>query len=463
MRSYLSTLSFKVLHWVRKDQVFQTLPTEDVIDRQRFVVFRLFSFTAVLVCVAVATKMLVTLKSNWLPYSVLATGGFLMVNYLRLKPGDSLRRAYVSMLIACLVLLHLVAYTCGGIRTGGTFFLTAVIIYAFMLLGRNGGWWITAAAGLHIGILFYFSSFTNLTSFSLFEENIKLINEDFLVNILLTFLLISALSSYLQSGRNVVIQRIVETNQMLAEQNRLLESQNAALEKKNEELDKFASVAAHDLRSPLRAMASLADMVLEDDLQMSEESKHKLDLIRQRSHRMDKLLSALQDYARAGSRPESKGWVNLDALVLGLKVKHQHSAAVQIQSTVPQQEILTYPGLLEKVLDLLLDNAIRFNDKTLKLVSIEATLEGKFMQFSVRDNGPGIPKEFHQKVFVIFQTLSARDQVDTSGAGLAIARKIVQEQGGQMHLYSESEVQGCEFRFSWPFDESQKEASAQRA
>ncbi len=463
MRQYTSTLSVKALRWIRKDQVFQMLPADDVIERQRFVVFRLFSFTAVLVCIAVAIKMLVTLKANWLPYCVLASGAFLLANYMRLKPGDSLRWAYVSMLTACLVLLHLVSYTSGGIRTGGTFFLMAVIIYAFMLLGRKGGWWITAAAGLHIGVIFYFSSFTQLTSFSLFDENIQLINEDFLVNILLTFLLISALSSYLQSGSNVVIQRIVENNQKLAEQNRLLEAQNAALEKKNEELDKFASAAAHDLRSPLRAMASLVDMVLEDDLQMTRESQYKLDLIRQRAHRMDKLLLALQDYARAGSRHQSKGWVNLDALVLGLKIKYQHSESVQIHTEVPQKEILTYPGLLEKVLDLLIDNAIRFNNKTLKMVSIEARQEDDFLQFSVRDNGPGIPKEFHQKVFGIFQTLSARDQVDTSGVGLSIARKIVQEQGGQMQLFSESTNDGCEFRFSWPLVELQKEAPAQRA
>jgi signal transduction histidine kinase len=210
-------------------------------------------------------------------------------------------------------------------------------------------------------------------------------------------------------------------------------------------------------------MASLADMVLEDDLQMADESKHKLNLIRQRAHRMDKLLLSLQDYAKAGSRPESKGWMNLEALVLGMKVKHQHASLVKIETNVPQQEILTYPGLLEKVLDLLIDNAIRFNDKPLKMVNIEARQEGDLLQFSVRDNGPGIPPEFHQKVFVIFQTLAARDQVDTSGAGLAIARKIVQEQGGQMNIYCDSAKHGCEFRFSWPLVEAPKEAAAQRA
>lgn len=254
-----------VLLWLRKEHVLKSIPEEEVLEKQRFVVFRIFSVTAILVCVAVALKMLLTLKSNWLPYSVLATGGVILINYLFISLKTKLQRAYIIMLVSCLVLLHIVAYTCGGIRTGGTFFLTAVIIYAFMLLGRKGGWAITIAAGIHVLILFFLSSFTNLTSFSLFEEKVQLINEDFLVNIFLTFLLIAALSSYLQSGRNVVIQRIVESNRQLAENNRLLAIKNAALEKKNEELDKFASLASHDLRSPLRAIGSLSDMILEDD------------------------------------------------------------------------------------------------------------------------------------------------------------------------------------------------------
>lgn len=452
-----------VLLWLRKEHVLKSIPEEEVLEKQRFVVFRIFSVTAILVCVAVALKMLLTLKSNWLPYSVLATGGVILINYLFIGLKTKLQRAYIIMLVSCLVLLHIVAYTCGGIRTGGTFFLTAVIIYAFMLLGRKGGWAITIAAGIHVLILFFLSSFTDLTSFSLFEEKVQLINEDFLVNIFLTFLLIAALSSYLQSGRNVVIQRIVESNRQLAENNRLLAIQNAALEKKNEELDKFASLASHDLRSPLRAIGSLSDMILEDDQELHPESRSKLKIIRQRAHRMDKLLSALLEYARAGNNAESLGEVDLSALFLGLKGKHQQSENIQIHTRFEIERLITPGGQLEKVFDILLDNAIRFNDKNNVVIHVDGKREGAYFSFCVSDNGPGIPEAFHQKVFVIFQTLAARDTVETSGAGLAIAKKIVQEQGGQIQVISGSQESGCKIRFTWPLNSNQPKENAQRA
>lgn len=454
------TAFLNVMLWLRKERVLKSIPEEEVLEKQRFVVFRIFSVTAILVCIAVALKMLLTLKSNWLPYSVLTTGGVILINYLLIGLKTRLERAYIIMLISCLILLHIVAYTCGGIRTGGTFFLTAVIIYAFMLLGRKGGWAITAAAGVHVLILFFLSSYTDLTSFSLFEEKVQLINEDFLVNIFLTFLLIAALSSYLQSGRNVVIQRIVETNKQLAENNRLLAVQNAALEKKNEELDKFASLASHDLRSPLRAIGSLSDMILEDDMMLHPESLSKLNLIRQRAHRMDKLLSALLEYARAGNNSASIGEVDLNALFLGLKVKHQHNESIEIHTRFEIERLVTPGGQLEKVFDILLDNAIRFNDKKEVIIQVDGKREGAHFSFCVSDNGPGIPEAFHDKVFVIFQTLAARDTVETSGAGLAIAKKIVQEQGGQIHIISDSKESGCKVRFTWPGSSNQTDEVA---
>lgn len=452
-----------VLLWLRKERVLKSIPEAEVLEKQRFVVFRIFSATAILVCMAVAMKMLLTLKSNWLPYSVLATGGVILINYLFVGLKTKLQQAYIIMLVSCLVLLHIVAYTCGGIRTGGTFFLTAVIIYAFMLLGRKGGWAITIAAGIHVLILFFLSSYTDLTSFSLFEEKVQLINEDFLVNIFLTFLLIAALSSYLQSGRNVVIQRIVETNKQLAENNRLLAVQNAALEKKNEELDKFASLASHDLRSPLRAIGSLSDMILEDDQQLHPESLSKLNLIRQRAHRMDKLLSALLEYARAGNQPATLGEVNLNAMFIGLKVKHQRNENIQISTRFESEHLITYAGQLEKVFDILLDNAIRFNDKQEVIIQVDGKRDGEFFSFCVSDNGPGIPEAFHQKVFVIFQTLAARDTIETNGAGLAIAKKIVQEQGGLIRIISDAQTTGCKVYFTWPFHSNQTGENAQRA
>ena len=71
------------------------------------------------------------------------------------------------------------------------------------------------------------------------------------------------------------------------------------------------------------------------------------------------------------------------------------------------------------------------------------------MAFSIKDNGPGIDPKFHDKVFVIFQTLQPRDRVESTGVGLAIVKKIIEEKGGQITLESKL-GQGCNFTFTWP-------------
>lgn len=441
---------------LRKEPLYSSIPNDEVIEKQRFVVFRIFSLIAILVCVSVASKMLLTLGMiNWLPFTILLLALIILVNYALVRKRERLMRAYVIMMVSSLMLLHLVSYTCGGIRTGGTFFMTAVLIYSFMLLGTRGGWLMSLAAGIHIVYLFLISSYTDLTSFSLFQERVDLINEDFLINILLTFSMIAALSSYLQSGRNVVIQRIVQAKKELEESNRLLQRNNAALEKKNAELDKFASVASHDLRAPLRAIGSLTDMVLEDDSELCFDTREKLTIIRGRVHRMDHLLSALLEYSRADRKLQEVAQIDAKALCMGLMAKH--SALRPVQFYLPENSVSfkTSPAKLERVLDVLLSNAVRFNDKAKAEVHIDFQLRrnNEFI-FSVSDNGPGIEAAFQEKVFVIFQTLEARDKLESTGAGLAIARKLVDDNGGEIFL-EPNENGGCRFVFTWKSEQAQ--------
>ena len=70
-------------------------------------------------------------------------------------------------------------------------------------------------------------------------------------------------------------------------------------------------------------------------------------------------------------------------------------------------------------------------------------------QFTVEDNGPGIDPQFHEKIFVIFQTLLARDVLESTGVGLAIVKKIIDERGGKIWVESEMNI-GTKFIFTWP-------------
>jgi signal transduction histidine kinase len=101
----------------------------------------------------------------------------------------------------------------------------------------------------------------------------------------------------------------------------------------------------------------------------------------------------------------------------------------------------------------LLSNAIKFNEKPEGegFVKVSCEDDGQFWKFSVQDNGPGIEPQYHEKIFVIFQTLNARDTFESTGVGLAIVKKIVDEMGGKIWL--ESEIgQGSTFHFTMAKD-----------
>ena len=104
---------------------------------------------------------------------------------------------------------------------------------------------------------------------------------------------------------------------------------------------------------------------------------------------------------------------------------------------------------LQQVFLNLIQNAIKYNDKEDIQVEIRCEDQGNDWKFFVKDNGPGIEPRYHEKIFVIFQTLNARDEVESRGVGLAIVKKIVEEEGGKIWVESEK-GKGATFCFNWP-------------
>jgi len=439
-----------ILNSIGKQDVFYQIPEEDVVDRQRFVVFRIFSLVATFVSLGAFLKMYLTLKEvGTIPYFIPLLTFVIVVNFLRIRRAKQLVNGYLVMLLAACALLHLVAYSCGGIQTGGTFFFMAVVLYSFMLLGRKGGILITGIVVIHVVYLYIISTYTNWTSFDLFSNDEQLINEDFLINILLTLLLIAALSNYLQSNRNVIIQSILKSKKILELKNSELQRSNAIMEKQNAELEKFASVASHDLRAPLRAIGSLTDMVIEDaGNQVDEETLKRLGIIKGRVERMDNLLHALLRYSKADRKTYKDSRFNPDVLIRELIFDRGLGDFAKFQFEGQFEEIETCKEKLTEIFTELLSNAVRFNEGRELCITLSAERLDDFIRFSVKDNGIGIHSDFHKKVFVIFQILQARDEKECIGAGLAIVKKLVEDQGGEVGLISE-EGQGAEFWFTW--------------
>jgi light-regulated signal transduction histidine kinase (bacteriophytochrome) len=295
---------------------------------------------------------------------------------------------------------------------------------------------------LHVVYLYYIGSFLHLTSFSFFHEDVELISQDFLINAILTVFLIASQGNYLQSGKNVVIQRLTKSKKLLEENYALLEEQNAMmnkyakhLEKTNSELEKFASVASHDLKAPLRAIGNLTD-IIEDEAGhlLNDEMQSHFKVIKSRVLRMDALLNALLEYSKADKNSEEYREIAMQPFFEEQLNAVRENIAVHLKFETDLPMVFGERNKLAKAIRNLLHNAIIFNDKDSVEISIAVSDEYDHWLFAIHDNGPGIEARYHEKVFVIFQTLNRRDEKETMGIGLAVARKIIEERGGKIWL-----------------------------
>ncbi|MBK7964522.1 MAG: hypothetical protein IPK10_03925 [Bacteroidetes bacterium] len=407
---------------------------------------------------AVASKMLATIpQAGILPWVILSLGALMLTNYFFIATIDRLLISYRILLISSFALLHFVAYSCGGIRTGGLLYHGVIILYAYLMLGKNGGRFFTVLFALNAIYFYLISEFTNWTSFAMFKDDVDLINQDFIVNALFSFYLIASQGNYLQSGKNIIIQRLEKSKRELEEKNKLLEESNLLLqrytknlEKSNKELDKFASVASHDLKAPLRAIGTLADfleMDLEDNL--NEETRRNLLTIKNRVQRMELLLDALLNYSKVDRRDNQIKEVDTEVLmeqVLSL-LPSNRNYKIKIESKLPL--VKTDEFVWKSVMEILIDNAIKFNDKSQCEIKVSCKEEEEYCHFSVSDNGIGIEEKYFDKIFVIFQTINPRDAFESTGAGLAVAKKMMDNYGGKIKVSSNLN-EGSTFTFSIP-------------
>lgn len=231
---------------------------------------------------------------------------------------------------------------------------------------------------------------------------------------------------------------------------REVKERTAELTKRLSELDGFAYVTSHDLKAPLRAIDHLAHWIDEDaGALLPSPSREHLAKMRGRIKRMEKLLDALLAYSRADRYQYTVEQVDVTQLLDDIVrlVTPPEGFAVSAQPPLPVLRTQKVP--LETVLRNLISNAIKHHDRRDGHVQVAVQEVGEFLEFSVSDDGPGIAPEFHERIFQIFQTLKPRDEVEGSGMGLAIVKKIIESRGGRIAVTSTPGV-GATFTFTWP-------------
>jgi signal transduction histidine kinase len=231
-----------------------------------------------------------------------------------------------------------------------------------------------------------------------------------------------------------------------------IQNRQADLERSNRELDHFARATSHDLKAPLRGIATLATWI-EEDLRgegaISDATAERLGLMKGRVKRMEGLIQGILDYSRVGRMDTEIETVDTGTLVREIAEMLSPPPTIEVKAAGEMPIFQTKRVRLQQVLSNLISNAIKYQDKEQGEVVVRAQLRGDWYEFSVQDDGRGISPQFHDKVFLIFQTLQPRDVVESTGVGLALVKKIVEGEGGEVSLESEVGV-GSTFRFTWP-------------
>ncbi len=275
-----------------------------------------------------------------------------------------------------------------------------------------------------------------------FEWTHKRLNgEEFPATVLLTRIELAGTKLLQATMRDITVQKRAEEVQA-----KLLEQ----IQNVNNELKDFAYVVSHDLKAPLRGIKALTQWLSTDyGDKFDEEGTEQMALLVNRVDRMQNLIDGILQYSRVGRTEEKHVEIDLNKLLPSVidMVSPPENIEITVDENLPT--IACERTRITQIFENLLSNAVKYMDKPEGRIRIGCDDEGDFWKFSVADNGPGIEQQHFERIFRIFQTLQARDELESTGVGLTVTKKVVELYGGNIWL--ESEVgKGTTFFFTLP-------------
>lgn len=253
--------------------------------------------------------------------------------------------------------------------------------------------------------------------------------------------------SDLSGGLNAMASAIENRDTELKGYNSLLEDLN----KRNRDLSNFANIASHDLRAPLRGIHNLVDWIEEDiEEHLSDDSRNNMERLRLRVKRLDEMLDGLLRYSLAGRTDQAEALTDTRELVNEAVNMLDPADGFEVIVDGPLPAVYINRDALLSVFVNLIGNAIKHHDRDRGRVVVSGRLAGDKVEYTVTDDGPGIPDHSRDSVFDIFRTLDKQSSQSNTGIGLAIVKRLVQEKGGSIEvLPSILFDRGTTFRFHW--------------
>lgn len=250
--------------------------------------------------------------------------------------------------------------------------------------------------------------------------------------------------------RKIVEEQISRLNENLEQK---IQERTFQLQLANKEMKAFSYSVSHDLRSPLRAIAGFASILVEDyDKTLDVEGKRLLNLIAENAKKMGQLIDDLLAFSRLGSKDMNVDKIDMSDLIQ----KVYDEIVTEHERALINFDIQTLPvvygdySMLKQVWINLTSNAIKFtSQKTERTIKIGCFSEPKRFVFYIKDNGAGFDMTYSVKLFGVFQRLHSTKEFEGTGIGLALVKQIINRHKGQIWAES-SPNQGATFFFSLP-------------
>ena len=220
------------------------------------------------------------------------------------------------------------------------------------------------------------------------------------------------------------------------------------LKSKNEELSRYAHLISHDLRSPMQSIYQLSKIIAkESEGNLSEKAEKAMGQLQKKALQSQELVDGILKHSLAGEHSYAPERIQVVEFVNDLIDFCSPPGDIQLIPEVTVTEIVCDPTILHQILQNLISNAIKYNDKDLGVVRIAVNTNDSELTFEVIDNGPGIPEKYHERIFGMFQTLSYADRFGNKGTGIGLhtVKNLVVLLGGLITIESK-EGEGSNFK-----------------